>query len=527
MTAPRQPGVAKTAPKNRAAEISGARKAAFNILLAIERGHAHSDDLLRGKAVNALSPADRNLATALVLGVLRWQIRLDHQLQSLLKHPNAKLEAEIRIALRLGAFQILHMDRIPARAAIDESVELAKQAGHRFASGMVNAVLRKLVAASNTAESPSKVEVKLHASTESSGVKGTGFSPYIKPAEPSGVKGTGFSPYIKPAKEAKALAPEGTISESAGDLALAEAHPAWMVERWISFYGLAAASSICQHGQAQPAHNLRLIGSEAESELMQAGIALELGQLLAASRTVVSGDAAATAAFQQGRVRMQDEGSQLVAEIAAVNLNPGNGRILDACAAPGGKTLILAERNVQARILACESSSSRLEQMRQRLAAHAGRIEFRLADAMQLAEATAFDLVLADVPCSGTGTLGRNPEIRHRLREEDLARQADRQRAILIAALRAVRPGGRVVYSTCSLEPEENEHVVAAVLAETPNSKAISLDASVEALQSESVLSPAGAALLRASLTAEGALRLIPGALHTDGFFIALIERIL
>ena len=124
MTYPRQPGDAKTAPKNRATENSGARKAAFNILLAVERGHSHSDDLLRGKAVNALSPADRNLATALVLGVLRWQIRLDHQLQSLLKHPNAKLESEVRIALRMGAFQILHMDRIPARAAIDDAPAL-------------------------------------------------------------------------------------------------------------------------------------------------------------------------------------------------------------------------------------------------------------------------------------------------------------------------------------------------------------------------------------------------------------------
>jgi transcription termination factor NusB len=132
--------------------VSPARKAAFQILLAVERGHSHSDNLLRGKAVNALSAPDRNLATTLVLGVLRWQIRLDHEFQSLLKHPNAKLDPEILIALRLGAFQLLHLDRIPARAAIDESVELAKQAGHRFASGMVNAVLRKLATSLQAAE---------------------------------------------------------------------------------------------------------------------------------------------------------------------------------------------------------------------------------------------------------------------------------------------------------------------------------------------------------------------------------------
>jgi 16S rRNA (cytosine967-C5)-methyltransferase len=468
MTAPRKQDSHRVAPKNRATDISFARKAAFNVLVAVERGHSHSDDLLRGKAVNALSSADRNLATALVLGVIRWQIRLDHQLQSLLKRPNGKLDPEIRIALRLGAFQILHMDRIPARAAIDESVELAKQAGHRFASGMVNAVLRKL-----------------------------------------------------------AGAPRADFSEeSVMALALAEAHPAWMVERWAGFYGLEAARAICRHGQAQPTSIVRLVDAAVESELTQAGVVLEPGRLLTGARIVVSGEVTSTVPVHDGRLRMQDEGSQLVAEIAAVNLSKGEGKILDACAAPGGKTLILSERNPRARIVACESSLPRLEQMRQRLAAHADHVECRLGDATQLGEDAAFDLVLADVPCSGTGTLGRNPEIRHRLRPEDLARQAERQCAILGAALRAVRPGGRVVYSTCSLEPEENEQVVATVLAATPNARQISLNATIETLLADSIVARRAAVELETSLTPEGALRLLPGAFHTDGFFIALIERI-
>jgi 16S rRNA (cytosine967-C5)-methyltransferase len=458
----------KTAPKNRTTPISQARKAAFDILMAIERGHSHSDDLLRGKAVNALSPADRNLATTLVLGVLRWQIQLDHQMQSLLKRPNAKLDPEILVALRLGGFQLLHLDRIPARAAIDESVELAKQAGHRFASGMVNAVLRKLGGAPRS----------------------------------------------------------DSLGESVADLALAQGHPAWMVERWVSLYGLDVARAICIHGQTQPAVTIRIANSAVDEELSQSGIGIEAGQLLTAARTNVSGDVARTAAFLEGRVRFQDEGSQLVAELAAGNPNQEIKSILDACAAPGGKTLILAERNPQARILACETSPQRLDQLRERLAAHAGRIECRLSDATQLTEESAFDLALADVPCSGTGTLGRNPEIRHRLRVEDLSRQAERQRAILHAALRSVRPCGRVVYSTCSLEPEENEQVVAAVLAETPNARMISLESSIDTLLRESILTRSGAERLRGCITPEGALRLLPGVFHTDGFFIALIEKI-
>jgi 16S rRNA (cytosine967-C5)-methyltransferase len=476
--------------------VSPARKAAFQVLMAIERGPSHSDDLLRGKAVNALSPADRNLATALVLGVLRWQIRLDHQIHLLLKRPNAKLDLEILIALRLGAFQLLHLDRIPARAAIDESVELAKQSGHSFASRMVNAVLRKL-----------------------------SVNPEISESD-FALKGHVFRRADRNKKMNGALAPEENLpKESAAELALTESHPAWMVERWASFYGLEAACAICRHGQTQPVLSVRLTSPTVEAELIESGIQFSPGELLTAARTILTDDVTATPAFHEGRVRLQDEGSQLIAELASENLHQNEKNILDACAAPGGKTLILAERNPHARIVACESSPQRLEQLRKRLAAHADKIECRLADATALTEDSVFDLALADVPCSGTGTLGRNPEIRHRLSPDDLTRQAERQRAILHAALRAVRPGGRVLYSTCSLEPEENEQVVAAVLVSNPNARQVSLAPHIESLRSESILSDSGAEQLHRNLTLESTLRLLPGAFHTDGFFIALIEK--
>jgi 16S rRNA (cytosine967-C5)-methyltransferase len=383
--------------------------------------------------------------------------------QALLTRPNAKLESEILIALRLGAFQLLHMDRIPARAAIDESVELAKQAGHRFASGMVNAVLRKMARSQPVAEN---LGVSL------------------------------------------------------------EAHPAWMVERWTTFYGLDATRDLCRHGQSQPALTVRIASPAVEAELAESGIVLEAGQLLTATRTVVSGDGTATEAFREGRVRFQDEGSQLVAELASDNAGQKVKRILDCCAAPGGKTLILAERHPEARIVACEFSAPRLAQLWKRLAFLGDRVECRLGDATALTEEAAFDLALADVPCSGTGTLGRNPEIRHRLRPEELTRQAERQKAILTAALRAVRSGGRVVYSTCSLEPEENELVVAAVLATTPKARIVPLEGRIGELLTEGVLTHSGAERLRNSLTPEGFLRLLPGAFHTDGFFIALLEHV-
>jgi 16S rRNA (cytosine967-C5)-methyltransferase len=253
-----------------------------------------------------------------VLGVLRWQIRLDHQFRPLLKRPNAKLDPEILIALRLGAFQLLHWTAFPPTPPSARASSWPSKPAIRFASRMVNAVLRKL----------------------------------------SGAPPVHF------------------LEESSAELALAQSHPAWLVERWVNSYGFETARAICRYGQTQPCLSLRIENPEVEAELVQAGIQLAPGQLLTRARTVVSGDITATAAFLEGRVRIQDEGSQLVAEIAA-SCPAGNPlqeskSILDACAAPGGKTLILAERNPYARILACESSPQRLEQLRSRLAARSG-----------------------------------------------------------------------------------------------------------------------------------------------------------
>lgn len=449
--------------------VTPSRRAAFQILMNLERGQSHSDDLLRSKAIDALSTPDRNLATTLVQGVLRWQIQLDAYIGPYLKRPNAKLDPEVRIALRLGAFQLLHLDRVPAHAAIDESVELTRQSGHRFASGMVNAILRKLSTA--------------------------------------------------PRHEL----PSGELPPDL--LATAYAHPAWMVERWATLFGAERTCALCRHDQQAPALTIRLSTEEAERELLDAGIVIAPGAILTAARTITAGNFTATEAFHAGRARIQDEGSQLVAEIVSAAADPTAEKILDACAAPGGKTLIIAERHPQAHITACDASAPRLRQLQSRLAPMGPRIVTRHADAAALEDDSTFDLVLADVPCSGTGTLGRNPEIRHRLTPDELPRQSERQKAILRSALRAVRPGGRVVYSTCSLEPEENEQVLAAVLSAITSVRVIPPREILNTLLVRGILHAAAAETLCAAINPEGYLRLFPDLCGTDGFFIAILER--
>jgi 16S rRNA (cytosine967-C5)-methyltransferase len=418
-------------------------------------------------AIERLSPQDRNLTTNLVLGTLRWQLALDARIGSLLTRPKMQLDPAIRIAIRLGAFQLLYLDRIPAYAAIGESVELAKSAGNKFAAGMVNAVLRKIAAQSKSGEAINAVNS-------------------MEPA-------------------------------------LGYAHPQWLVERWINHFGTQVAEQICEYDQKPAPVFVRLATHEAEQTLLQEGIELAPAGFLANVRRVTSGDVTSTTAFRNGLVRIQDEGSQLVAEIA------GHGQqILDACAAPGGKTAILAENNPSAAITACDISKRRLTKMQHMLrnVASGAKINFTLADVASLKLEPEFDLILCDAPCSGTGTLARNPEIRHRLRPEEFNRQHDRQVAILSALMGGVKPGGRLVYSTCSLEPEENEDVVYDCLDRRDDFELIRVDQEIERLESEGALLSEGAEKLRTTVAMNGCLRTLPGVQNCDGFFVALLMRL-
>jgi len=409
-----------------------------------------------------------------VLGTLRWQLALDARVHALLARPEIELSPEVATALRLGAFQLLHLDRVPAHAVLNDSVELVKQSKERNAAGMVNAVLRKI---QNTEHR---------------------------------TQGTGHRTQGKKPRSASAAANE--------KLAAQWAHPAWMVERWVRRYGVESTAAICRWDQEPAGVTLRLFDPETPLD----GLETEPGAFLANARRLLRGDPGPY--LRQAQVRLQDEASQLVAEIA-VAAAPEASRILDACAAPGGKTAILAERLPTAQITAADISRKRLDKMRQLLpAAVEAKLHFEVADAAALELSPEYDLILCDVPCSGTGTMARNPEIKLRLAPSDLARQHARQVAILRAGLRGLRPGGRLVYSTCSLEPEENERVVSSVIGTVPGFRVIPIDSLFDRLAETGVLASGGRDRL-GTATSGGFLRTLPGAHPCDGFFAAVLAR--
>ena len=422
------------APEPAAATISPARAAAFELLERIGASSAHSDDLLHGPRLAGMSQVDKDLTTTLVLGVLRWQIALDARIRPLLSRPDWRIPEPVALVLRMGAFQLLHLERIPAHAALNESVELVRAAGQPQAAGMVNAVLRKLVGA-----------------------------------------GAQRKPLV----------------ESVPAMAERLGHPLWMVERWAAQYGRPAAEAICGFDQQEP--GCAPIFAEREGE---------------------------------PKLPLMDAGSRLVAEIGAA-AQPEARRVWDCCAAPGGKTMVMASRLADAALLATDVSPVRLKRMGDRLRRDLPDREIRL----EMADAAAlpprfeeFDLILCDVPCSGTGTMARNPELRHRLQPEDLPRQVERQRRILSAALGRLAPGGLLVYSTCSLEPEECGGVVDAVVVAS-GARVQSVDCVLGDLSASGRLVASEAeqeAWVRA-----GALRTLPGyGFAGDGFFAALLERV-
>ncbi len=449
--------------------ISPARTAAFDILLRVAGG-AYASELLHGPRLHELSPADRNLTTELVMGVLRWQSRLDAVAAGAMTKPPRKLDMEVLVALRLGVYQLGFLGRVPASAAVNESVELVKRARKRSAAALVNAVLRRL------SGGPNRINPLR-----------------LQPLGPQ-------------------LTPRG--------LADLYAHPEWLIERWARRFGGEAAFRICLHDQLAPSPALRLHAGEArdsaalDDALRRDGVQLGPGALLASARRVASGDVTRTAAFREGRIAIQDEASQLVALLV------GHGeRVLDLCAAPGGKTAAIAERNPAAQVVAVELHPHRARLLRERV--RAANVAVIAGDAEALPLAATFDRVLADVPCSGTGTLARHPEIKWRLEPDDLPRLHARQLAILRAAMQHTAPGGRLVYATCSLEPEEGEDVVQAALAAAPHFSVLPARAELDRLRAAGELTcPDLDSLLRGDF-----LLTLPGRHPCDGFFAAVLQR--
>jgi 16S rRNA (cytosine967-C5)-methyltransferase len=443
--------------------VSPARVAAFNILLRVERESAYAVELLHGFLLDELSPVDRNLATEIVMGVLRWRSVLDEAIAHLSFTPFRKLDFEVLTALRMGVYQKQFLTKVPAHAAVNETVELVKQAKKVSAAGLVNAVMRK--------------------------VKSAAYNPHA-----SNLTGVEY-------------------------LSSTLAHPKWLVERWMKELGDANVKLICEYDQRIPATTLRLNSPADEALLAAQGIQLAPGALMATARVVTSGDLTATEILRDGQLlerkpAIQDEGSQLVAALV------GKGRrILDCCAAPGGKTAAMAIRLPEAEIVATELHPHRATLLR-RLAPQQN-VEVVTADALALPYGADFDRVLADVPCSGTGTLARNPEIKWKLKPEDLLDLQTRQIGILRAAMRHVSPGGRLVYSTCSLEPEENEQVIAACLRADSDFKIVPVRTELQQLRESGELVWNNID----ELISGDFLRTIPGVHPCDGFFAAILQR--
>ena len=374
-----------------------ARTLAFRILVDGERGGPLLSERMAAGDVEALDRRERGFLHELVYGTLRSRGRLDAALGAKSDRPLDEVDPPARTALRLGAYQVLRL-RVPDRAAVSESVDLVRADAPR-AAGFVNAVLRRLAR-----DGP--------------------------PPEPDPVR-----------------APLEWLTTS-GSL------PRWLAERWLARLGPAAAVSRAAAFAATPPTVLRLNPrmADAAARVQAAGVALQ--PLAVPGAFAATGEPVVTLAAD-GIVYAQDQGSQLVARLAA-----RDGRVLDACAAPGGKSTLLADLGA-APVVAQDVSPRRarsLLALARRWGAPA--VHVIAGDARRPPLAGPFDAVLVDAPCSGLGTLGRNPDIRWRARADDVSRHATRQREILDASAALVARGGTLVYAACSLEPEEDEGVV-------------------------------------------------------------------
>jgi 16S rRNA (cytosine967-C5)-methyltransferase len=413
--------------------IAPARLAAYEVLRAVSREVSDLSGALAQVRSRLDDERDRALAGEIATGTLRWQGAFDHIIATFATRPVARLDPEVLDILRLTTFQLLHLDRIPASAAVNDAVALTGKVGKRSASGLVNAILRRINRERDHLPLPARP-----------------YQPADKAAAASASTDVAI-PYL-----------EKTLS-----------HPRWLIERWLDRYGFDAAERWAIFDNSPAALTVRTntlrISREALAErLGSAGITTVATRFATHGLVIVDGNPLATSIAAEGLFFIQDEASQLVAELVGATAGE---RILDACAAPGGKTTAMAAAmNNRGLIVATDLRGRRVDLLARtigNLGAACARV-VRADAAAVLPFRAAFDAVLLDTPCSGLGTLRRDPDIRWRRSPDELADLAVRQLQMLHRASAVVAPGGRIIYATCSSEPEEDEEVVARFLSAHP-----------------------------------------------------------
>jgi 16S rRNA (cytosine967-C5)-methyltransferase len=484
--------------------ISPARKTAYRILRRVQSGRGFAVDLLQTPEVSALREADRRLATELVMGVLRWQGELDFQIEELSGRPVERLDPEVATVLRMGFYQIRFLERVPKAAAVNEAAEMVKAARKRSATGLVNAVLRKCAAGRGPRTLPDfdGLDETMRASVrratpawllERWAVAKTPLLPGQTRALPADVR----SPLSEVRRNAQLTTDDGQRPTD-NDVALRLA--------WASMRVPPTVLRVVARAEDIPSLRAGLAGE---------GITTRLGRLSSRALVVESGNVQASRALRQGRVVIQDEASQLVADLLAPQAGQ---RVLDLCAALGVKAGQLAQMLERGTLVTCDLSASRLRTMASLLPRWLPKgvqwLAVQLDATQPLPFVCQFERIFLDAPCSGTGTLARNPEIKWRLRPADLRRLAEAQAKMLKTALGSLSPAGRLVYATCSLEPEENECVVEGVLQESPGYEVVS---AAELEYAYPALGP--------QLDPHGYLRTRPDLHSMDGFFAAVIVR--
>jgi 16S rRNA (cytosine967-C5)-methyltransferase len=444
-----------------------ARIAAYHAVRAIDAARADLPAALLNSRQHLSDDRDRALAAEIVTGTLRWQRSLDHLVEHFSKRRIAKLDAEVVSILRLSLYQLLHLDRVPASAVVDDAVDLTRAARKPSAAGFVNAVLRATLRQRNKLPLPPR------------------------PADP--------------ADREAALA----------YLGITHSHPDWLVARWLDRLGFDASERRVQFNNATPpltvrVNRLRATREDAVAALSADGVETEPTRFAPDGLAITEGNPLRRPA--DGLVFVQDEASQLVALVAGAR--PGE-RVLDLCASPGGKTIAMAaDMRESGRIVASDVRDRRLNLLQQTVRTSGARIVsvVRVPAEGALPFGATFDRVLVDAPCSGLGTIRRDPDIRWRRRESDLPSLARDQVALLQRAADVLRPGGTLIYATCSSEPDENDEVVEAFTAARPDFARVDLRERANAV-------------LASFVGRDGFFRTSPEAHGLEPFFAAVLIR--